>query len=69
MGTRVQEKKKGEDDPKISTLMLATMFKSKIFLTSISFMIIVPQKMAANSEEATKQLEAMKNAIFPISKE
>lgn len=69
MGTRVQEKKKGEDDPKISTLTLATMFKSKTFLASISFMIIVPQKMADNSEEATKQLEAMKNAIFPISKE
>lgn len=49
--------------------MLATMCKSKIFLASISFMTIVPQKMSDNSEEATKQLEAMKNVIFPISKE
>lgn len=31
-------------------------------------MIILPQKISDNPEEAVGQLETMKNAIFPFSK-
>lgn len=48
--------------------MLTATFKSKTFLGSIAFMIIVPQKISDNLEGATNQLDIMKNAIYPFSK-
>lgn len=43
------------------------MLKSKTFIGSIMFTVVVPQKISENSEEATGQLDTMKNAVFLVS--